>query len=72
MKVSSNLVINVINNLTWKGHVKKHIQSQHKGIKYPCNHCKYQATQPELHVEKISNKKQLEGIFESYPQRTLY
>ena len=26
-------------------------------MKCPCNHCKYQAIQPELHVEKISNKK---------------
>ena len=41
-------------------------------MKCPCNHCKYQATQTELHVEKISNKKQLEGTFESYSQRTLY
>ena len=33
-------------------------------MKCPCNHCKYQVTQTELYVEKISNKKQLEGTFE--------
>ena len=57
---------------TKQSSLQTHIKSKQKGIKYPCNHCKYQTTQPELHVEKISYKKALEGTFESHSQRTLY
>ena len=62
MKVSSILVINVINNLTWKGHLKKHIQSQHKGIKYPCGLCDKELTSKDhlnTHVKSVHGRQSI-------------
>ena len=43
--------------------MKKHIQSKHEGIKYPCNQCDYQATKQGSLQTHIQSKH--EGI--KYP-----
>ena len=42
-----------------KRNLLKHIQSVHKGIKYPCNQCEYKATQQgnlKTHIESVHEK----------------
>ena len=32
-------------NLNFAGHLKKHIESIHEGVRYPCDQCDYRATE---------------------------
>ena len=41
---------------TEKGHLLRHIESIHEGIRYPCDQCEYKATQREnlrTHINSI-------------------
>ena len=47
-------------SFTDKSSMKKHIRSQHEGIKYPCNQCDYKATRNRNLQTHIQSKH--EGI----------
>ena len=48
------------------GGLKKHIQSEHEDVKYPCNQCNYQFTQQaslkkHMKIHKHMNNEQVES-----------